>query len=98
MNITVEIPDRIVGALTGEGRDAPRAVLEAVALEGYRTKRLSEYQVRQLLGFSYFQEVHAFLKEHGVYLHYSMEDWEHDLAEVRRFGALKTDVPEHQAG
>jgi hypothetical protein len=97
MNITVEIPDPIVAALAGEGQDAPRAVLEAVALEGYRTERLSEYQVRQLLGFSYFAQVHAFLKEHGVYLHYSMEDCEHDLAEARRFAALITDAPEHQA-
>jgi hypothetical protein len=28
-----------------------RAALEALALEGYRSERLSEYDVRQLLGF-----------------------------------------------
>jgi len=43
MNITVEIPDTIAGDLAGEGRDPARAVLEAIALEGYRADRLSEY-------------------------------------------------------
>ena len=78
MNITVEIPDTIVGDLAGEGRDPARAVLEAIALEGYRTDRLSEYQVQQLLGFEYFEEVHRFFNEHGVYPPYTMEDLERD--------------------
>jgi hypothetical protein len=80
MYITVEIPDTIAGVLAGEGRDPARAVLEAIALEGYRTDRLSEYQVQQLLGFGYFEEVHRFLNEHGVYPPYTMEDLERDTA------------------
>jgi hypothetical protein len=85
MNITVEIPDAIAGALAGAGQDPPRAVLEAVALEGYRRQVLGESAVRRLLGFETRMEVHAFLKEHGVYLNYSQEDLEHDLAEARRY-------------
>ncbi len=96
MNIT--IPDLIAESLAGEGQDPARAALEAIAIEGYRSDRLSEYEVQQLLGFGYFEQVHAFLKEHGVYLHYSMEDLEHDLAEARRFATLKADSPEHRAG
>jgi len=30
-------------------------------------------------------EVHAFLKEHGVYLHHNAADLEHDLEEARRY-------------
>jgi hypothetical protein len=86
MNITVEIPDAIAGALVGQGQDPSRAVLEAIAIEGYRTDRLSEYEVQQLLGFDYFEQVHAFFKEHGVYLNYSMEDLDRDFAV-----ALETD-------
>ncbi|SPF48848.1 conserved hypothetical protein [Candidatus Sulfopaludibacter sp. SbA4] len=80
MNITVEIPDTIAGDLAGEGRDPARAVLEAIALEGYRADRLSEYQVRQLLGFETRDEVDGFLKEHGAFMQYTMEDVERDTA------------------
>ena len=100
MQITIEIPDAIAGALAGAGRDPARAVLEAIALEGYRRQALGESAVRRLLGFETRMEVHAFLKEHGVYLQYSQEDLEHDLAEARRYPSLRA-VPEptgHRAG
>ncbi len=84
MTLTVEIPDYVAEAIATEGKDPARAVLESVALEDYRADRLSEYEVQQVLGFGYFEEVHAFLKKNGVYLHYSMADLEHDLREADR--------------
>jgi hypothetical protein len=89
MRITVEIPDSAASGLTASGQDPARALLEAYALEGYRRQVLGESAVRRLLGFETRMEVHAFLKEHGVYLQYSLEDLEHDLAEARRYPALK---------
>jgi hypothetical protein len=80
MNITVEMPDTIARDLASEGRDPARALLEAYALEGHRAGRLTEYQVQQLLGFGYFEEVHRFLNEHGVYPPYTMEDLDRDTA------------------
>ena len=81
MTITFDISDRAAEVLAGSaGEDPSRALLEAFALEGYRTERLSEYQVQQLLGFEYFEQVHGFLKEHGAYLNYSMEDLDRDMA------------------
>jgi len=97
MIITVEIPDSAGAVLAASGQNPSRALLEAFALEGYRTDQLSEYEVQQLLGFEYFEQVHGFLKEHGVYLHYSMEDAEHDLAEARRYPASKAALTEHRA-
>jgi len=85
LQITLEIPDTIARSLVCEGQDPARAALEAIAIEGYRTDRLSEYQVQQMLGFEYFEEVHRFLNEHEVPSHYSMEDLEHDFAEARRY-------------
>src|SRR4051794_4194909 len=76
MTVTVEIPDRLADAIVPSGGDVSRAVLEAMALEGYRSDRLSEYEVQQLLGFDSRMEVHGFLKEHGVYLRYSIQDFE----------------------
>ena len=100
MQITLEIPDTIAGSLAGAGRDPARAALEAIAIEGYRTDRLSEYQVQELLGFEYFQEVHRFFNEHGVPSHYSMEDLEHDYAEARRYAQPQAshNPAEHHAG
>jgi len=69
------------------GANLPRTLLETLALEGYRQDWLSEAAVRRLLGFQTRMEVHAFLKEHGVCLHYNAADLEHDLEEARRYAA-----------
>jgi hypothetical protein len=80
MTVTVEIPDKLIEAFAPGGGDVSRAVLEAMALEGYRTDRLSEYEVQQLLGFESRMDVHGFLKQHGVYLNYTIEDLQQDTA------------------
>ena len=69
-------------------QDPNRAALEALALEGYRSQRLGESAVRRLLGFQTRMEVHGFLKEHGVCLHYTMDDLEHDTREAERIVAI----------
>jgi len=84
MNVQLQIPDELARLLTVERDDLSRAALEALALEGYRSKRLSEGQVRQMLGFSSRLQVHAFLKEHGVHLHYSLADLEQDRETSQR--------------
>jgi Uncharacterised protein family (UPF0175) len=66
MTITVEIPEELAGQFVPSGQDLGRAVLEAIALEGYRSNRLTEADIRELLGFETRMEVHGFLKEHGV--------------------------------
>ena len=78
MQIQIELPDEIAAALAAN--DLPRVALEAIALEGYRSRRLGGGQVQHLLGFGTPMQVHAFLKEHGVYLNYSSEDLQKDIA------------------
>jgi hypothetical protein len=80
MNITVEIPDRAAGDLAVAGKYPSRALLESFALEGYRAGRLSEAGVRRLLGFETRYEVDGFLKEHGAFPAYTMDDVERDTA------------------
>jgi hypothetical protein len=80
MNLELQIPDEIAHLLTTQYADLPRAALEALALEGYRSRRFSDGQLRQMLGFSSRIQVHAFLKEHGVHLNYSLDDLNHDRA------------------
>jgi hypothetical protein len=78
VNLELQIPDDVAKILQSEYADLPRAVVEALALEGYRSKRFSEGQVRQMLGYSSRLQVHAFLKEHGIHLNYSLADLEQD--------------------
>ncbi len=54
--------------------------LELMAIEGYKSGLLIEFQVQQMLGFGDRFEVHGFLKEHGAYLDYDTEDLERDSA------------------
>src|SRR6266567_9602780 len=84
MTITVEIPEELAGQLIAAGQDPARAALEAIALEGYRSDRLTEADIREMLGFETRMEVHGFLKEHGAFLHYTGEDLEHDLEMARQ--------------
>jgi predicted HTH domain antitoxin len=84
MQITINIPDELAAEMASGRADFSRTVLEALALEGYRSEQLSEAAIRRLLGFETRMEVHGFLKEHGVYLHYGAEDLEHDLKAASR--------------
>ena len=85
MQITLDLPEDIAGELGIGGRDLSRAALEGLALEGFRSRRLSESQVRRLLNFGTRNEVHGFLKEHGLPLHYSEQDLESDIENAQKF-------------
>jgi len=93
MQITLDIPDDLIGALSTPGRDPARAALEAIALEAYRQRRLSGYQLRVLLDIASRYELDGFLKERQVY-DYTLEDFEKDLAANRELRAKqKADTP-----
>ena len=59
--------------------------LEGLALEGYRSGKLSESRVRRMLNFGTRYEVHGFLKAHGAVLRYSEADLESDIENARTF-------------
>ena len=70
MKITVELPDD-VAQHAHPGQDA----LEALAIEGYRSRKLTQFQVGQILGLSRIQ-TEDFLARHLDLYDYSMEDLE----------------------
>jgi len=86
MNITVELPEDIARQLATEWRDLGRAALESLALEAYRARKLSSEQMRRLLSFQTRLELDGFLKQHEVWLDYSVEDLERDRETHRRLG------------
>jgi predicted HTH domain antitoxin len=83
MNVAIELPDDIMRQLESEWTDVPRRVLEAVAVEGYRSGALTRGQIQRMLDLSWW-ETEAFLKERKAYLHYSEEDLERDSATLER--------------
>ena len=85
-DVTITLPEELVAALGVSGTDLSRAALEALALEAYRTRKISAAQLRRLLGLPTRMAVDAFLKEHGVELEYSLEDLERDRETHRRLG------------
>jgi len=52
MEVTLHIPDDIAERLSAAGGDVSRRALEAVALEGYRERTLTLYQISEMLGLS----------------------------------------------
>jgi len=84
MQITLQFPDDAAQDLELEVKDLPRALLESFAIEGYRSGKLSEEQVRRILGYGTRMQVHGFLKEHHVYLNYGLEDLEQDMETLRK--------------
>ena len=78
MQITLELPEDIAADLAAKGEDLSRTALEAFALEAYRAQKLSTAQLKRVLGYQTRVQVHAFLKAHDVYLHYTLADLDHD--------------------
>jgi hypothetical protein len=85
MQITLELPEDIAQRLESRWHDLPRAALESLALEAYRSGAITAAQLRRLLGFETGMQVDTFLKQHEIY-DYSAADFDHDretLREVR---------------
>ena len=82
MQITIELPEDIAVRLESKWKDLPRAALESLALEAYRSRALTAAQHRRLLVFETRMEVDAFLKEHEIF-DYSAADFEQDRETLR---------------
>ena len=78
MQITINLPEDVVKVFASNGANPERKILEATAAEGYRSGKLSQTQIKRMLGFKVRTEVDAFLREHDVTLNYTIEDLEAD--------------------
>jgi len=83
MQITIELPEDIAVGLASKWKDLPRAALEGLALEAYRSRALTAAHLRRLLAFETRMEVDAFLKEHEIF-DYSAADFEQDRETLRK--------------
>src|SRR2546423_4306090 len=83
MQVIIDLPEDIARQLQVNQQSVERSVLEAIALEGYRSGKLTQAQVRKILGFQTDLQVDAFLKAHDVYLDYDEEDLRRDTETSR---------------
>ena len=80
MVLRIELPDDIERCMERQWNDLPRHALEALAIEGYRSRVLSRAQVKRMLGFETRAEVDALMSRAGVAFDYTLDDFEHDAA------------------
>lgn len=66
MRIWLDLPDDVVAQLAEEGRDLSRAALEALAIDAYRTSRITAHQLCELLDIPSRYELDGFLKQRSV--------------------------------
>ena len=83
MNVAIEIPDDVGRALTARGTDVRQAVLEAVAIEAYRSGTITPAQVQEMLDFRSRWETESFLHRAEAYHDYTVDDLDRDIAAIR---------------
>jgi predicted HTH domain antitoxin len=83
VNVAIEIPDDIGRVLGAQAGGVSRAVLEAVAVEAYRSGAITTAQVQQMLGLRSRWATESFLRRAEAYHDYTMDDLERDIAAIR---------------
>lgn len=78
MQVTLTVPEDLAEHFAEDATGLSRAALEALALEGVRSGKLTIGQARRLLGFRSRYEMDGFLKAHGVFLPDTIEDVRRD--------------------
>jgi hypothetical protein len=84
MTVTLDLPDDIAQML-GSPEDVSRRALESFGLEEFRAGRLTQPELRRLLNLSRY-ELDGFLKAHGEFIQYSMEDFDREWEALRKTG------------
>ena len=74
MQVHLDVPEDMAQRFAAEPGGITRAALEALAIEGVRSGKLTVHQARQMLGIPSRYEMDGFLKAHGVLLPITMED------------------------
>jgi hypothetical protein len=76
----------VAARIAASGGDLERRALEALVLEEFRAGRLSKPELRRALGFEVLDEVDGFLKAHGVFEEYTLEELDREVEAVKRPG------------
>ena len=83
--VNFQIPDDVASTIAAAGGNLSRRALEAFALEELRAGNITEPQVRKMLGLGRIQ-LDGFLKSHGIYQDYTLEDFESERQALKEIG------------
>jgi hypothetical protein len=86
MEVAFQIPDDLASRMNAGGNDLSRRALEALALEEYKTSHITSEDLRRMLGYTTRYQLDGFLKDHGVFYDYTMEDFEREQETLSRLG------------
>jgi len=86
MNLIVRIPDELATRLGASGPDLERQALEGLVLEKFRAGHLNKDELAQLLGLDGGDQIDGFLKAHGVYEEYTVEEINRQVATLAELG------------
>jgi hypothetical protein len=78
MQVTLEVPEDLAQRLAADTDSLSRTALEALALEGVRSGKLTTAQARRLLKIKSGYEMDGFLKAHGVLFPVTIDDVRRD--------------------
>jgi len=78
MDVHLDIPEEFARHLASDAKGLARAALEALAVEGVRSGKLTTFQARSLLGIGSRYEMDGFLKARGVFFDLTLEDVKRD--------------------
>lgn len=89
MQIQIALPDEIANSLKNKWGNLEQRLLEITLLEAYRDGSISVGKLRELLGMSTRLEIDSWLKDRGIDLAYSEEDF---AADCQTHNQLQKDV------
>ena len=85
MQIILEVPEDLAPLLSESSEGLTKAALDALALEGLRSGKISVVQARRLLGIASRYEMDGFLKAHQIFLPLTVEEVERDVETAHVF-------------
>ena len=73
MQVHLDLPEEVARQFAAQPGGITRVALEALALEGVRSGKLTVHQAREMLGIRSRYDMDGFLKAHGVLLPATLE-------------------------
>jgi hypothetical protein len=86
MDLTIHLPDELARHVVAEHGDLSRRVLEMLALGEFTSGHITKAELRRLLGYETRAGLDGFLKAHGVFEEYTLDDLEQERRDMSRLG------------
>jgi hypothetical protein len=78
MQFTVELPDELASRIFADGREPSRAASEDIAVEAFRSHKLTAHQLSTLLGLDR-HALDGFLKQREAWLEFTPEEIQSEI-------------------